>query len=56
MVVEGMYTTQAAYELAKKHGIEMPITEMIYKLINGQIGPNAAVDELMGRDLKHERG
>ena len=34
MVVEGIYTTEAAYELAQKVGVEMPITEQIYHVIN----------------------
>lgn len=54
MVVEGMFTTEAAYELAKKVGVEMPITEMIYKLINGHEKAADAVKILMGREKKHE--
>ena len=30
MVVEGMFTTEAAYELARRENVEMPITEAIY--------------------------
>jgi len=33
MVVEGVATTKAAYELAQEKGIEMPITEAIYKVL-----------------------
>ena len=36
MVVEGMFTAEAAYELADRLGVEMPITNEIYKLIKGQ--------------------
>ena len=32
MVVEGMFTAEAAYELAKRVGVEMPITECIYEV------------------------
>lgn len=39
MVVEGMFTTEAAYELAKSHGVEMPITEQIYRVIRGKCRP-----------------
>ena len=56
MVVEGMFTTEAAYELAKKAGVEMPITETIYKVIQGEIKAADAVDILMGRSRKHEQG
>ncbi|MDO4745212.1 MAG: NAD(P)H-dependent glycerol-3-phosphate dehydrogenase [Bacillota bacterium] len=55
MVVEGMFTTEAAYELAKREGVEMPITEAIYRTIQGEIKASEAVDILMGREKKHEQ-
>ena len=55
MVVEGMFTAEAAYALAKKAGVEMPITEQIYKVIQGKITARDAVEILMGRDKKHEQ-
>ncbi|MCI7413420.1 NAD(P)H-dependent glycerol-3-phosphate dehydrogenase [Hornefia butyriciproducens] len=54
MVVEGMFTTIAAYELAKRVGVEMPITECIYECINEKIDAREAVGILMGRDKKNE--
>lgn len=54
MVVEGMFTAEAAYELADRLGVEMPITNEIYKLIKGQITGKEAVTNLMGRDKKPE--
>lgn len=54
MVVEGMYTTDAAYELAMKVGVEMPITEQIYQVINQKIDAREAVKSLMSRQKKHE--
>lgn len=54
MVVEGMFTAEAAYELADRLGVEMPITNEIYKLIKGQITGKEAVMNLMGRDKKPE--
>ena len=56
MVVEGMFTTEAAYELAKREGVEMPITEDIYRAIKGEITAADAVGILMGRSKKHEQG
>ncbi len=56
MVVEGMFTTEAAYQLAEKAGVEMPITEQIYKVIQGETNAKDAVEILMGRDRKHEQG
>ncbi|MCL1808604.1 MAG: NAD(P)H-dependent glycerol-3-phosphate dehydrogenase [Clostridiales bacterium] len=54
MVVEGMFTTEAAYELAEEAGVEMPITESIYGVVNGKTLARDAVDSLMGRNRKHE--
>ncbi len=54
MVVEGMFTAEAAYELANRHDVEMPITNEIYKLIKGQITGKEAVANLMRRDKKPE--
>lgn len=56
MVVEGMFTTEAAYELAQREGVEMPITEAIYQAIQGTIKAADAVGMLMGREKKHEQG
>ena len=55
MVVESMSTTIAAYGLAKAGGVEMPITEKIYEVINGMTDADAAVETLMGRERKHEK-
>lgn len=55
MVVEGMFTTEAAYELAKRENVEMPITEAIYKTVRGEITAAEAVEILMGRERKHEQ-
>ena len=55
MVVEGIYTTDAAYELAQKVGVEMPITECIYNCIRENITAEEAVDLLMGREKKNEK-
>lgn len=56
MVVEGMFTTEAAYQLALREKVEMPITEAIYRAIKGEITAADAVGLLMGRDRKHEQG
>lgn len=54
MVVEGVTTTRAAYELAQKMDIVMPITTEAYDILfNGKDARQAVVD-LMTRDRKHE--
>lgn len=54
MVVEGIYTTDAAYNLAQKVGVEMPITECIYRVVRGEIRADEAVELLMSREKRHE--
>lgn len=54
MVVEGMYTTEAAYEMAQKNGIEMPIAEQLYHVIKGSVSGPDAVRNLMMRRKRHE--
>jgi len=54
MVVEGVATTQSAYDLAKKYKIDMPITSEIYKVIYENKDPKKAVYDLMTRPPKSE--
>lgn len=54
MVVEGVRTTKAAYQLAKKKQVDMPITEALYSVLFENIKPKEAVDILMHRTKKHE--
>ncbi len=54
MVVEGLSTAEAANMLAQKCGIEMPITQCIYHMIQGNVNARDAVEILMGRKKKNE--
>lgn len=54
MVVEGVRTTKAAYQLSELHDVPMPITHALYKVLFEEIDPKTAVDELMDRVKKHE--
>lgn len=54
MVVEGIRSTFAAYQLAKQHNIEMPITEQIYQALYENKSPKDAVFDLMMRTRTHE--
>jgi len=56
MVAEGVKTAKAAYGLAKKYGVEMPITEQVYRLLYEDTTPQDVVRTLMTRDLKSELG
>ena len=54
MVVEGVATTKAAYELAQEKGIDMPITAAIYRVLFENARVDEVVEELMLRDSKAE--
>jgi glycerol-3-phosphate dehydrogenase (NAD(P)+) len=54
MVAEGVRTTAATLELARRHGIEMPITEQMHAVLYQDRPPQEAIRELMERRLKTE--
>ena len=54
MVVEGVATTESAYELAKKHRVEMPIINEIYKVLYEKKDPKKGVHDLMTRSPREE--
>jgi len=54
MIAEGIKTSISAYNLAKKMGIEMPITTEVYNIIYKGKDPRDAVKDLMTRELKAE--
>lgn len=54
MVVEGVTTTKAAYEIAKKENVSMPITFEAYDVLFKGKDAKMAVVDLMMRDKKNE--
>ena len=53
-VAEGVFTTKAAVGLARKKGVEMPITEQMYAILEDGKSPQQAIEELMMRAAKRE--
>jgi glycerol-3-phosphate dehydrogenase (NAD(P)+) len=53
-VAEGVYTAKSAFELSQKAGIELPITEQVYRILYENSTPAVALQSLMGRELKEE--
>jgi glycerol-3-phosphate dehydrogenase (NAD(P)+) len=53
-VAEGIRSTSAALGLAKRYGVEMPITEQMYAILHDQKDPNEAMRELMARPGRDE--
>lgn len=55
-VVEGASAAREAWGLARRHGIDMPITEQVYRVLYEGLAPAAAVEALLERQRKPERG
>ncbi len=53
-VAEGVFTTKAAVGLARKQGVEMPITEQMYAILEDGKPPQQAIEDLMTRTVKRE--
>ena len=53
-VAEGVYSARTVLQRALHLGVDMPITECVVALLDGQLKPVEAVAALMGRDPKGE--
>jgi len=54
MVAEGVNTADSGRALARRTGVEMPITEQVYRVLFKGKDPREAVNDLMTRDPKPE--
>jgi glycerol-3-phosphate dehydrogenase (NAD(P)+) len=54
MIAEGVETTSAACDLARKYQVDMPITSQMDAILQGRTSPPDAIRELMERQLKAE--
>jgi len=54
MIAEGVKTTKAVYHMALRHGVDMPITEAIYKILFEELHLDDLVQRLMSRSAKQE--
>ena len=55
-VAEGIPTSRGAFEWARKLGLETPIIDQVYAVLHEGKSPAQAMQELLGRDQKSERG
>lgn len=53
-VAEGVKTSKALCELARKSGIDVPVSSAIYEAVYTDITPQQVLDKLMNRKLKRE--
>ncbi|MGH9091825.1 MAG: NAD(P)H-dependent glycerol-3-phosphate dehydrogenase, partial [Acidimicrobiales bacterium] len=56
MVAEGVRTARPLVELARAHGVEMPIAEQVAAIVAGKTSPPRALAALMGRPARSEWG
>ena len=54
MTVEGYTNTKNAYEMGRRLGVEMPITNEVYKVLYEGKDIRQAIADLMGRPRRHE--
>lgn len=54
MIVEGIKACEAFYKLKEKMGVEMPIIDVVYKVLFEGLDPNNGVMQLLSRDKKSE--
>lgn len=54
MVVEGVRTTKAAYQLSKKYEVDMPITVGLYEILFDNKEAKLVVEQLMNRKKRKE--
>ena len=55
-VVEGVLAARAVHDVAARHGVDMPISEQIYRVLYEGVPPKEAVHALMKRTIKSETG
>jgi glycerol-3-phosphate dehydrogenase (NAD(P)+) len=53
-LVEGIATAPVARDLARHHGVLMPIVEAVAAVLDGMLTVDAAIEGLMTRPLRHE--
>jgi len=54
-VAEGVHSAREVVKLAKARGVDMPVTDAVNAVLQGNMQPKAAVEQLLSRDPKPER-
>lgn len=53
-ITEGVYSAGAVVALAKRHGVEMPISEAVHRVVKGDMNVDEAIEALLSRPLRAE--
>jgi glycerol-3-phosphate dehydrogenase (NAD(P)+) len=54
MVAEGVWNSKVVHDVAAGMGVEMPISDLVYRLCYEHFDARSAVEVMMGRELKSE--
>ncbi len=54
MVAEGAVTTRSAFELAQRHGVDMPISRGVHAVLYEGLDPRTGIEKLLSRALAEE--
>lgn len=54
MVVEGVFAARIVVDMAAELGVEVPIAQVVHRVIQGEVDPREAVTLLMTRRLREE--
>jgi len=54
-VAEGVHSAREVTRLAQDRGVDMPVTQAVNAVLQGELTPKAAVEQLLSRDPKQER-
>jgi glycerol-3-phosphate dehydrogenase (NAD(P)+) len=55
-VAEGVWSAPAVMARAREVGVAMPITEAVCAVLDGHLGPQAALERLLAREPRSEHG
>jgi glycerol-3-phosphate dehydrogenase (NAD(P)+) len=53
-VIEGFNTAREVVQLARRYHVEMPISEQVFRVLHEGLAPQAAVQNLLARDIRSE--
>lgn len=53
-LAEGYYTVKALYNLGKAYGVELPICEVVYRILYEEAEPSVMLQKLFARSLRNE--
>lgn len=56
MTIEGEATAKAIMDVARKHGVDLPLCTAVNEILECRIGVDAAISQLLNRPLRPERG